>query len=302
MHAIATTAILKISHDGRSWEVQLTGSPATIGRYADGSTNTIDLSPNDTMVSRRHAEIVPVASGYELRNLSSNGVTVNGVATERALLRSGDVIRIGTASMSFQDSGDAPRRAGIKLGRRVEDDPTPLANPIVRVEQLPPAATAGGPAAPTAVAQEAKPADTSYLRAGYSIEGRKPRVKAGEVHKSAAAQAKSVNPVILVAAAGALLVLLLVIVVGPSKPGTEVAAKEYQQLIVKYRAYVEKAKQPDVERKVAQLQKRLDAIAWAERTGNTDAVKHELNVVLLMDGDRTSPAYEFAVKRLGRMK
>ena len=53
-------------------------------------------------VSRHHAELSVSASGYFLRDLSANGVFVNGArAGDAHPLRRGDVIRIGTEEFRF---------------------------------------------------------------------------------------------------------------------------------------------------------------------------------------------------------
>ena len=53
-------------------------------------------------VSRSHAEVAPVAKGYEIRDLSANGVFVNGTRVEsKQLLSRADIIRIGTEEFRF---------------------------------------------------------------------------------------------------------------------------------------------------------------------------------------------------------
>ncbi|HET6681323.1 MAG TPA: FHA domain-containing protein [Gemmatimonadaceae bacterium] len=80
--------------DGREYEI---GERLRIGREA---SNDVVLSAKD--VSRRHAEIVLGEHGYEIRDLSSNGVFVNGerARSGRALVR-GDVLRLGREELRF---------------------------------------------------------------------------------------------------------------------------------------------------------------------------------------------------------
>ncbi|HTE46292.1 MAG TPA: FHA domain-containing protein, partial [Gemmatimonadaceae bacterium] len=53
-------------------------------------------------VSRQHAEVLPVEKGYELRDLSANGVLVNGSRVQNTLVLSrADVIRIGSEEFRF---------------------------------------------------------------------------------------------------------------------------------------------------------------------------------------------------------
>jgi pSer/pThr/pTyr-binding forkhead associated (FHA) protein len=81
--------------DGREYAVPSAG--LRLGRDADCD---IVVSGND--VSRNHAELSLGASGYTVRDISANGVFVNGARTGDAQpLRRGDVIRIGTEEFRF---------------------------------------------------------------------------------------------------------------------------------------------------------------------------------------------------------
>jgi pSer/pThr/pTyr-binding forkhead associated (FHA) protein len=81
--------------DGKEYKVVDDG--LTIGR--DAACDVV-VAQND--VSRKHAEIRPGATGYELRDLSANGVFVNGVRIENLqVLSRADVIRIGTEDFRF---------------------------------------------------------------------------------------------------------------------------------------------------------------------------------------------------------
>jgi adenylate cyclase len=61
-----------------------------------GRAPTTDAPVIDSTVSRRHAELVAVESGVEVRDLgSSNGTYVNGVRVERATVAVGDLVRFG---------------------------------------------------------------------------------------------------------------------------------------------------------------------------------------------------------------
>jgi pSer/pThr/pTyr-binding forkhead associated (FHA) protein len=81
--------------DGREYPVPATG--LRMGRDADCD---IVVPGND--VSRNHAELSVSASGYVVRDVSANGVFVNGARTgDVQPLRRGDVIRIGTEEFRF---------------------------------------------------------------------------------------------------------------------------------------------------------------------------------------------------------
>jgi hypothetical protein len=69
----------------------------TLGREADN-----DVVLNNDKVSRHHAEIVFTGGGFEIVDKgSTNKVIVNGAFYERATLKSGDVIGLGAAVITF---------------------------------------------------------------------------------------------------------------------------------------------------------------------------------------------------------
>jgi pSer/pThr/pTyr-binding forkhead associated (FHA) protein len=72
----------------------------SIGRLAD-----CDLSVDDPLASRRHAEIRPEPDAYRLVDLGSlNGTMVNGAPAKNHVLADGDVIGIGAVSFRFEAS------------------------------------------------------------------------------------------------------------------------------------------------------------------------------------------------------
>jgi hypothetical protein len=81
--------------------VPLTDTVASIGRLPEC---TVVLG--DTNVSRRHAEVRPLGTGYVIADLgSTNGVKLNGVRIDgERLLRDGDVISFGTVHIRFEAS------------------------------------------------------------------------------------------------------------------------------------------------------------------------------------------------------
>lgn len=81
--------------DGKEYTVPTSG--IVLGRDA-----SCDVVVAQNEVSRRHAEIAPTEQGYALRDLSANGVFVNGdrVQGSHRLARS-DVVRVGTEEFRF---------------------------------------------------------------------------------------------------------------------------------------------------------------------------------------------------------
>lgn len=67
-----------------------------------GRTRNADVHVNDANVSRRHAEVVREGSEYWVVDLgSTNGTHLNGERVDRARLRDGDVITIGSTEIVF---------------------------------------------------------------------------------------------------------------------------------------------------------------------------------------------------------
>ncbi len=79
--------------DGKRHEVNLEGRiSVTFGR-----TQEADICIPETRISRIHAEIRLWDSDYVIKDLNSrNGIYVNGMKVVVAVLKAGDVIRIGT--------------------------------------------------------------------------------------------------------------------------------------------------------------------------------------------------------------
>jgi len=85
--------------------IALAGVRMTAGRHPDS-----DLFLDDVTVSRRHAEIVQSADGYEIIDVGSlNGTYVNRRRIERAALRPGDEVQIGKFKLVFQLGTDGRR-------------------------------------------------------------------------------------------------------------------------------------------------------------------------------------------------
>jgi pSer/pThr/pTyr-binding forkhead associated (FHA) protein len=81
--------------DGKDYPVPADGM--SIGRDA---ACTVVVAQNE--VSRRHAIIMPVGGGYEIRDLSANGILVNNVRVDGTqYLGSSDVIQIGSEEFRF---------------------------------------------------------------------------------------------------------------------------------------------------------------------------------------------------------
>ena len=85
--------------DGSSREVLLTGRPSiTFGRSPEA-----DISIPDTRISRIHAEIRTWDRDLVIKDMGSrNGILINGIKTEVAILHAGDTFRIGSHEFSVE--------------------------------------------------------------------------------------------------------------------------------------------------------------------------------------------------------
>ena len=104
---------LRYRVDGEERVLALGSGRVRIGR---GSDNDVVLP--DVSVSRYHAEIRPEAQGWSVYDLqSTNGLEVNRVPVERAALRPGDTLTVGTFEISLE--AEAPRVEPELSGRTV---------------------------------------------------------------------------------------------------------------------------------------------------------------------------------------
>jgi adenylate cyclase len=92
--------------NGEERAVPLVGGRTRLGR---GGDNDVVLS--DVSVSRYHAEILRELDGWSVHDLkSTNGVEVNRVPVEKAPLRPGDLLGIGTFEVRVEEEERPPER------------------------------------------------------------------------------------------------------------------------------------------------------------------------------------------------
>ncbi len=97
-----------VGSETRSVEV---GDSCSIGRIA-GNTIVLDTEEG---ASRRHCQILKIASGYELADLgSTNGTRVNGAPVKRHKLKHGDRIQIGKTELRFEDPASAEEEISLE--------------------------------------------------------------------------------------------------------------------------------------------------------------------------------------------
>lgn len=100
---MAYLTVLKGPDRGKRYE--LTGDRPVVGRDAKSS-----IQLHDGEISRQHAEIRRIKSGYILYDLqSSNGTFLNGERVQYSVIKSGDRIKFGQSELIFTGDAAAPR-------------------------------------------------------------------------------------------------------------------------------------------------------------------------------------------------
>ncbi|HXT14845.1 MAG TPA: FHA domain-containing protein [Gemmatimonadaceae bacterium] len=141
--------------DGKEYAVPSGG--LIIGRDA---ASGVVVAQNE--VSRKHAEVVAVDTGYEVRDFSANGVFVNGNRVDQAFVLSrADVIRVGSEEFRFY--ADVPASAP-KAAPAPAPEPPPAATPEVvsAVPEAPPAKSTAPVLAVLEITNEGPTKGTEY--------------------------------------------------------------------------------------------------------------------------------------------
>ena len=95
----ATKAVLRVVRGPQiEMAFHLEGGSYSIGRSPD-----CKIFLNDMTVSRNHADITQTDEGFSIKDRNSfNGVWINNVNTNEAILCEGDIIQIGAFCLLFQ--------------------------------------------------------------------------------------------------------------------------------------------------------------------------------------------------------
>src|SRR5688500_19196336 len=73
-----------------------------VGRIVVGRDPACEISHDDSLLSRRHAEFVTTGAMVTVRDLGSrNGVFVNGTRAAEHMLEPGDIVQIGPLRARF---------------------------------------------------------------------------------------------------------------------------------------------------------------------------------------------------------
>src|SRR5258706_10752025 len=120
-----TNAILKIKAAGRTRLVVFDTQDLSLGRAPEN-----DISVDDPEMSRRHAVFKRSREGCALEDMgTSNGTLVNGQAVPRAVLKHGDVVKIGEVEITYAETARAPSTlgTGVEYASQIKAFGTPMA-------------------------------------------------------------------------------------------------------------------------------------------------------------------------------
>lgn len=146
-----------------------------VGTMTVGRDTRCDISDSDPLLSRRHAEFVCRPDSLVVRDLNSrNGVVVNGVKVQEAVLRPGDVVKIARLVMTYlgdHDSIRPPSESGPVIDLPLRPPPA-----VAEAPGRPASSQPGGPVSPAAGFDRRSP-DTEKVpavRVPAGLEGASP--------------------------------------------------------------------------------------------------------------------------------
>jgi predicted component of type VI protein secretion system len=119
-----THVILKLKAAGRTRLIVFDTQDLSLGRAAEN-----DLSVDDPEMSRRHAVFKRTREGCIVEDMgTSNGTAVNGATVTRAVLKHGDVVRIGEVEITYAETTRAPTSLGaVEYSSQLKAFGTPMA-------------------------------------------------------------------------------------------------------------------------------------------------------------------------------
>lgn len=104
-------------------------------------------------------------------------------------------------------------------------------------------------------------------------------------------------------AVGALLLLVVALLLRPSG-ASSAQARANERLVNEYTKYLEtkgSLSSSEIAEKRKDLVGRLQAVAWAKAVDDRLALEKELNALLFLDEDKTSPLYQYSVTQLKQL-
>lgn len=238
---------LIVREEGQERVVELRDPVVSIGRSTE---NVICLS--DKKASRRHCQIEKIDQGYKLVDLESrNGTRVNEEFVNQKLLASGDVIRIGDVTITFEDTPAARRPTANAAGEQKAEARIEVKLP----EPEPPAADIPVSPSPVVAPPVKKPVTVHKVTtaagqpARYNIEALR---KQREEQRTVKAFAIGVGLFFFI------IILLIVVNMVTAEP---VELRQTRDLIDRARTRIEQARQdPDPRSAVAHLKAAMELL------------------------------------------
>jgi predicted component of type VI protein secretion system len=119
-----TNAILKLKAAGRTRLIVFDTQDLSLGRAKEN-----DLSVDDPEMSRKHAVFKRSREGCAVEDMgTSNGTAVNGQTVQRAVLKHGDVVKIGEVEITYAETTRAPSSLGpVEYASQLKAFGTPMA-------------------------------------------------------------------------------------------------------------------------------------------------------------------------------
>jgi len=118
-------AIFKVKAGGRTRLIVFDTQDLTLGRAPEN-----DLSFDEPEMSRRHAVFKRSREGCVVEDMgTSNGTGVNGQSVGRAVLKHGDVVRVGEVEISYAETTRSPSSLGsaVEYASQLKAFGTPMA-------------------------------------------------------------------------------------------------------------------------------------------------------------------------------
>ena len=122
--AARTNAILKLKAGGRTRLIVFDTQDLSLGRASEN-----DISVDDPEMSRRHAVFKRSREGCSVEDMgTSNGTAVNGRAVQCAVLKHGDVVKIGEVEITYAETTRVPTTLGasVEYASQIKSFGTPM--------------------------------------------------------------------------------------------------------------------------------------------------------------------------------
>ena len=101
-------SVFKVKAEGRARLIVFDTQDLSVGRAPDN-----DLSLDEPEMSRHHCVFLRTPQGCGVKDLgTANGTSVNGEAASQAVLKTGDVVRVGEVEIAYAETARDPATLG----------------------------------------------------------------------------------------------------------------------------------------------------------------------------------------------